>query len=69
MQIVGPEWRTMSPEEWIAHNIHRFTLWGWADYTFPDEQFNTWLRGVETVLAQLGPGDLGRLRAKYLTPE
>jgi hypothetical protein len=28
VERVGPEWRSMAPDEWVARNIHNFPLWG-----------------------------------------
>jgi len=64
---VGPEWRSLSQEEWIARHIHTFPLWGWADYTFADAEFNAWIRGVEAMLRELGPDGIEALQRKYLT--
>jgi len=67
MDRVGPEWRTMSPEEWVARNIHRFPLWGWADYRFPTPEFEAWIREAEVFVFDID----GRraLRERYLTAE
>lgn len=62
---VGPEWRTISPEEWVARNVHHFPLWGWADYRFPTPEFDAWIHEAGRIATDVA----GRraLRERYLT--
>jgi hypothetical protein len=67
MARVGPEWRGLAPEEWVARNVHTVPLWGWADYRFPTAEFDAWIREAERFVFDLD----GRreLRRRYLTDE
>jgi hypothetical protein len=67
MERVGPVWRDMAPEEWVARNIHQFPLWGWADYRFPTQAFDAWMREAERYVFDLE--GRRKLRERYLTEE
>jgi hypothetical protein len=68
MERVGPEWRTMPADEWVARNGHTVVVFGWGDYTFPTPEFNAWMRELEVYL--MGDWDVVReLRRRYLTSE
>ena len=64
---VGPVRRELAPEEWVARNIHRFPLWGWADYRFPNAEFDAWIREAERYVFDID--GRRKLRERYLTAE
>jgi hypothetical protein len=66
MAVVG-DWREIAPDEWVARYIHMFPLWGWADYRFPNPEFEAWLGEVEVYVFDFAGRDA--LRRKYLTEE
>ncbi len=67
MDRVGPRWHDVSPEEWVARNIHYFPLWGWAEYRFPTPQFDDWIRKAERLAHDIAKRKA--LRRRYLTEE
>lgn len=67
MDLVGAEWEAMSLEEWVARKIHRYPMLSATNYSYSNQRFVVWIRGLEPL-----PSDDGRwdeLRRKYLTDE
>jgi hypothetical protein len=66
MQRMG-DWRSISPEEWVARNSHFYPLWGDGAYRFPNPEFDAWMSEVDRLLSDWR----GRraLRERFLTPE
>jgi hypothetical protein len=66
MQRIGT-WREQSPEEWVARNIHRYPLWGFAEYRWPTPEFDTWVREAERWIFDIPARK--ELRRRFLTDE
>jgi hypothetical protein len=66
MQRIG-DWRTISPAEWVARNIHEYPLWGAGDYRFPTQEFDAWMTEADKLIFDI-PGRRA-LRERFLTPE
>ena len=64
MERVGPDWRRMAPDEWVARNVHNFPLWGLGEYRYPTPEFDAWMRAVEPFIFDIA----GRraLRERFL---
>ena len=61
------EYKTMSPEEWVARFGYTVGCSSFDQYRYADEKLHSWIHRVHEILRT--PGEVRKLQEQYLTEE